>query len=79
MPGFLIDFFILGLEVQKINNIFRETKIKKALVRVLLRIVPDLIEKKIKKVLSKNIFEKEIKQYFLKIKKYISKAIETET
>jgi hypothetical protein len=39
----------LGLEVQEINNIFRETKIEKALIKVLLRIVPDLIEKKIKR------------------------------
>ena len=49
MPEFPINSFILGLEVQKINNIFRETKIEKALVRVLLRIVPDLIKKRNKK------------------------------
>ena len=74
MPGFLINSFILGLGVQEINNIFRETKVKKALIRVLLRVVLKLIEKEIKKILSKNISKKEIKQYFLIIKKYISKA-----
>jgi hypothetical protein len=50
----------LGLEVQEINNIFRETKIKKALIRVLLRIVPDLIEKEIKRILNKDISKEEI-------------------
>ena len=61
MPGFLIDSFILGLEVQEINNIFRETKAEKALIRVLLKVVPDLIEKEIKRILSKDISKKEIK------------------
>ena len=58
MPEFLIDSFILGLGIQKINNIFRETKAEKALIRILLKIVPELIEKEVKKVLSKNISEK---------------------
>ena len=62
MPEFLIDSFILDLEVQEINNIFREIKVEKALIRVLLKVVPDLIEK-------------EIKQYFLIIKEYISEII----
>jgi hypothetical protein len=61
MPGFLIDSFILGLGVQEINNIFRETKVEKALIRVLLRVIPDLIEKEIKRILSKDISEKEVK------------------
>jgi hypothetical protein len=61
MPGFPIDFFILGLEVQKINNIFRGTKAEKALIKVLLKVVPDLIEKEAKRILSKNISEKEVK------------------
>ena len=51
----------MDLEVREINNIIRETKIKKALIRVLLKIVPDLIEKEIKRILNKNISEKEIK------------------
>jgi hypothetical protein len=50
----------LGLGVQKVNNIFRETKAEKALIRVLLRVVPDLIEKEIKRVLNKDISKKEI-------------------
>jgi hypothetical protein len=50
----------LDLEIQEINNIFRETKAEKALIRILLRVVPDLIEKKIKRILSKNISKKEI-------------------
>ena len=61
MPGFFTNSFILGLEVQEINNIFRETKVEKALVRVLLKVVPDLIEKEVKRILNKNISEKEIK------------------
>ena len=60
MPEFLINSFILSLEVQEINNIFRGTKAEKALIRVLLKVVPDLIKKKIKRVLSKNISKKEI-------------------
>jgi hypothetical protein len=51
----------LGLEVQEINNIFRRTKIEKALIRVLLRVIPDLIEKEIKRVLNKDISKKEVK------------------
>jgi hypothetical protein len=50
----------LDLKVQEINNIFRETKAEKALIRILLRVIPDLIEKKIKRVLSKDISKKEI-------------------
>jgi hypothetical protein len=61
MPGFLTNSFILDLEIWEINNIFRETKIEKALIKVLLRIIPDLIKKEVKKVLSKNISKKEIK------------------
>ena len=61
MPEFPIDSFILGLEVQKINNIFGETKAEKALIRVLLRVVPELIEKEVKRVLSKDISKEEIK------------------
>jgi hypothetical protein len=51
----------LDLGIQEINNIFRETKVKKALIRVLLRVVPDLIEKEIKRILSKDISKKEVK------------------
>jgi hypothetical protein len=58
---FPINSFILGLEIQEINNIFRETKIEKALVKVLLKVVPDLIEKEVKRILSKDISKKEIK------------------
>jgi hypothetical protein len=50
----------LDLGVQEVNNIFRETEIEKALIRVLLRIVPDLIEKEAKRVLSKDISKEEI-------------------
>jgi hypothetical protein len=58
--GFPINSFILGLGIQEINNIFRETKIEKALIKVLLRVIPDLIEKEVKRILSKNISKKEI-------------------
>ena len=51
----------MGSGVQEINNIFRETKIEKALIRILLRVVPDLIEKEVKRILSKDISKKEIK------------------
>jgi hypothetical protein len=61
MPEFPIDSFILGLEVQEINNIFRETKIEKALIKVLLKVVPELIEKEVKRILSKDISKEEIK------------------
>jgi hypothetical protein len=61
MPGFPINSFILDLGIQEINNIFRETKIKKALIRVLLKVIPDLIEKEVKRVLSKNISKEKIK------------------
>jgi hypothetical protein len=50
----------LGLGIQKVDNIFRETKVEKALIRILLKVVPDLIKKKIKRVLNKNISKKEI-------------------
>jgi hypothetical protein len=50
----------LGLGVQEIDNIFRETEAEKALIRVLLRVIPDLIEKEIKRVLNKDISEKEV-------------------
>jgi hypothetical protein len=51
----------LGLGVQEINNIFRGTKVEKALIRVLLRVVPELIEKEVKRVLSKDISKEKIK------------------
>ena len=51
----------MGSEIQEINNIFRETKIEKTLIRVLLRVVPDLIEKEIKRILSKDISKKKVK------------------
>jgi hypothetical protein len=54
----------LDLGVQEINNIFRETKAEKALAKVLLKVVPDLIEKKIKRVLSKDISKKRNKIVF---------------
>jgi hypothetical protein len=50
----------LGSGVQEINNIFRETEAEKALIRVLLGVVPDLIEKEVKRVLSRDISEEEI-------------------
>jgi hypothetical protein len=61
MPEFLIDSFILDLRIQKINNIFRETKTEKALIRILLKIVPDLIKKKAKRILNKDISKNKIK------------------
>jgi hypothetical protein len=60
MPEFFINAFILDSRVQKIDNIFRETKAEKALIRILLRVVPDLIEKEIKRILNKDISKKEI-------------------
>jgi hypothetical protein len=50
----------LGLGVQEINNIFRETETEKALIRVLLKVIPDLIEKEVKRVLNRDISKKEI-------------------
>jgi hypothetical protein len=50
----------LSSGVQKIDNIFGETKAEKALIRILLRVVPDLIEKEIKRILNKDISKKEI-------------------
>jgi hypothetical protein len=50
----------LGSGVQEVNNIFGETEIEKALIRILLRIVPDLIEKEAKRILSKDISKKEV-------------------
>jgi hypothetical protein len=50
----------LGSGVQEINNIFGETKTEKALIKVLLGVVPDLIEKEIKRILNKDISKKEI-------------------
>jgi hypothetical protein len=50
----------LGLGVQEIDNIFGETEIEKALIKVLLKVVPDLIEKEVKRVLNKDISKKEI-------------------
>jgi hypothetical protein len=46
--------------VQKVNNIFRKTETEKILIRVLLRVIPDLIEKEIKRILNKDISEKEV-------------------
>jgi hypothetical protein len=50
----------LGLRVQEVDNIFRETKTEKALIRILLKVVPDLIEKETKRVLNKDISKEEI-------------------
>jgi hypothetical protein len=50
----------LGSGVQEIDNIFGETEVEKALIRVLLRVVPDLIEKEAKRVLNKDISKEEI-------------------
>jgi hypothetical protein len=50
----------LGSGVQEIDNIFRETETEKALIRVLLGVVPDLIEKEIKRILSRDISKEEI-------------------
>jgi hypothetical protein len=50
----------LGSGIQEIDNIFGETKAKKALIRVLLEVVPDLIEKEVKRVLNKDISKKEV-------------------
>jgi hypothetical protein len=50
----------LGSGVQEIDNIFGETKTEKALIRILLKVVPDLIEKEAKRVLSKDISKEEV-------------------
>jgi hypothetical protein len=50
----------LSSGIQEVNNIFRETEIEKALIRVLLEVVPDLIEKEIKRVLNRNISKEEV-------------------
>jgi hypothetical protein len=51
----------LDLGIQEINNIFRETKVKKTLIRILLRVVPDLIKEEAKRILNKDISKEEIK------------------
>jgi hypothetical protein len=51
----------LDSEVQEINNIFKETKVEKALIRILLRVVPDLIEKEVKRILNGDISKEKIK------------------
>jgi hypothetical protein len=50
----------LGSGVQEIDNIFGETEAEKALIRILLRVIPDLIEKEVKRVLSKDISKEEV-------------------
>jgi hypothetical protein len=42
------------------NKFFRETEAEKALVQVLLRLVPEIIEKDIKRVLNKEISKEEV-------------------
>jgi hypothetical protein len=66
----------LGLGVQEINNIFGETKAEKALIRVLLRVVPELTEKEAKRILSKDISEEEIEQYLPIVKECVPEAKE---
>jgi hypothetical protein len=51
----------LNLEIQEINNIFRKTKIEKTLIRILLKVVPDLIEREVKRILNKNISKEKVK------------------
>ena len=43
---------------------FREIKIEKTLVKILLKVVPNLIEKEIKRILSKDISKKKDKVIF---------------
>jgi hypothetical protein len=50
----------LGLGVQEIDNIFGETEVEKTLIRVLLGVVPDLIEKEVKRILSKDISKEKV-------------------
>ena len=50
----------MDLRIQEINNIFRETKAEKTLIRILLKVVPELIEKEVKRVLSKDISKEKI-------------------
>jgi hypothetical protein len=50
----------LGLGIQEIDNIFGETKAEKALIRVLLRVVPNLTEKEAKRILNKDISKEEV-------------------
>jgi hypothetical protein len=46
--------------VQEIDNIFGETEAEKTLIRVLLEVVPDLIEKETKRVLNRDISKEKI-------------------
>jgi hypothetical protein len=50
----------LSLGVQEVNNIFRETEAEKALIRILLKVVPDLTENEVKRILNKDISKEEI-------------------
>jgi len=56
-----MDSFVLSLGIQEINKIFRETKVKKILIRILLRVIPELIEREAKRVLSEDISEEKVK------------------
>jgi hypothetical protein len=50
----------LGSGIQEVNNIFKETEAEKTLIRVLLKVVSDLIEKETKRVLNKDISKEEV-------------------
>jgi hypothetical protein len=60
MPEFPIGSFGIGLGIQEMDEFFGETEAEKALVQVLLRLVPEIIEKDIKRVLNKEISEEEV-------------------
>ena len=50
----------MDLGIQEINNIFGKTEAEKALIRVLLEVVPDLIKKEVKRVLNEDISKEEV-------------------
>jgi RNase H-like domain found in reverse transcriptase/Integrase zinc binding domain len=66
----------LGSGVQEIDDIFGETEAEKALIRALLRVVPELTEKEAKRVLSEDISEEEVEQYLPMVKECIPEAEE---
>jgi hypothetical protein len=66
----------LGSGVQEVDDIFGETEAEKALIRALLREVPDLTEKEAKRVLSEDISEEEVEQYLPIVKECIPEAKE---
>jgi hypothetical protein len=71
--------FGMGSGVQEMDEFFGETEAEKALVQVLLRLVPEMTEKDTKRVLNEEISEEEVEQYFPMVRECIPEAAEPST